>query len=372
MRDSELEKIRERYFHDFVIKNDNVKIGILSILGLSEDLSKLNLIHEDTYLNGITADFTLIYDDKIRAIIECKAGDIGVTDYVRGIGQVLQYEYFNENNISPKGFHYHNQFNSILLIPSSVFLNKNFNVGKFKYPKSTHLIEINDYNQVARLVSSEELKKLSEVENNDLICISQYYVRDTRLFEIYMLLRYLCFLQFKGNKNVKRKEIEIQMMKTESINNRNWRNVWISLSSLGFINSTNLPTKAGLEFGMMEIEDFLLMMYKSYVKPYLDILMNYFYQNPLNTNKSLQEIRNDFIAKYLGKEILFFTQSQTRYLSSWLNILRDDLGCIDFVTRSNERTLYYNPFELNDDILKMKIKEHTKATPYITKLKNII
>ena len=36
--------------------------------------------------------FTFIYNNEIRAIIECKAGDIGVTDYVRGIGQVLQYK----------------------------------------------------------------------------------------------------------------------------------------------------------------------------------------------------------------------------------------------------------------------------------------
>lgn len=364
--------IREKYFHDFVIKNEAIQLDILSILKLPENLSKLKLIHEDTYINGITADFTLIYDDKIRAIIECKAGDIGVTDYVRGIGQVLQYEYFSESKISPKGFDYYNEFNSILLIPSSVLLNNNLNIGKFKYPKTTHIIEINDVNKVARLISKKELEDLSEIEDNNLICISQYYIRDTRLFELYMLLRYLCFLKIKKVETVNRIDVEEEMQKTESINNRNWRNVWISLSSLGFINSKNLPTESGLIFGMMEFEEFLSMMYKSYVKPYIDILMNYFSESQINKNKKLLEIKEDFLNQYSGKEILFLTQSETRYLSSWINILRDDFGCIDFQPRSTQRQIIFNPCELNDEALKEKIRFYTKSASYIKKLENII
>ncbi len=364
--------VKEKYFHDLVINNQSIQTGILSILNLPENISKLNLIHEDTYINGITADFTLIYDNKIRAIIECKAGNIGVTDYVRGVGQVLQYEYFNEIKISPKGFDYHNEFNSILLIPSSVLLNNNFNIGKFKYPKTTHVIEINDVNKVTRLISREELKDLSEIENNNLICISQYYVRDTRLFELYMLLRYLCSLKLKRVEIINRREIEKEMQKTESINNKNWRNVWISLSSLGFINSKNSPTESGLRFGMMEFEEFLLMMYKSYIKPYVDILMNYFNKNKINKNKKLQEIKKDFLDQYSGKEILFLTQSETRYLSSWINILRDDFGCINFQSRKNERQIIFSPCELNDKTLKENIKKYTKSTSYIENLKNII
>lgn len=180
----EQDNIREKYFHDLIIKNDNIKSDLLSILNLPDDLSNLKLIHEDKYLNGITADFTFVYKNEIRAIIECKAGDIGVTDYVRGIGQVLQYEYFNDQNISSKGISYNNIFNSILLIPSSAFNNNNFNIGKFKYPKSTYIVEINDINKVVRRVSEKELKTLSTVENNSLTSISQYYIRDIRLFKI--------------------------------------------------------------------------------------------------------------------------------------------------------------------------------------------
>ena len=368
----EQDSIRERYFHDLIIKNDNIKSDLLSILNLPDDLTKLNLIHEDRYINGITADFTFVYNNQIRAIIECKAGDIGVTDYVRGIGQVLQYEYFNDQNISSKGIQYSNSFNSILLVPSSAFNNTNFNIGKFKYPKSTYIVEINDSNKVARRISEDELKTLSTVENNSLTSISQYYVRDTRLFEIYMLLRYLCFLKLKNVSVVNRKEIEKEMQKTNTINNGNWRNVWISLSSLGLINSNNLPTKSGLEFGMFDYEDFLMMMFKSYIKPYVETLLNYFTQSNQNINQDLKTIKAELVSQFSNRDILFLTQSETRYLSSWLNILRDDFGCIDFNPRNSNRIINYNPLEMNDKSLKENIIKYTKSKPYINNLTNIL
>ncbi|QAR31805.1 hypothetical protein EQP59_05295 [Ornithobacterium rhinotracheale] len=366
------EEIRERYFHDRIIENHSIQSDILSILDLPNDLSLVNFIHEDRYINGIIADFTLVYNNKIRAIIECKAGDIGVTDYVRGIGQVLQYEYFYENNISPKSYPYHEKFNSILLIPSSAFKNNSFNIGKFKYPYYNYLVEINEVNNVARRITSKELEDFAQAEGNNLTSISQYYVRDTRVFELYMLLRYLCFLKIKGETNVNRKAIEKEMQKTETINNGNWRNVWISLSSFGFIDSNNLPTPSGQELGMLNIDDFLLMMYKSYIKPYLDILMEYFSENDNNLINELKKIKRDIVSKFNGKEVLYLTQSETRYLSSWLNILRDDYGCIDFEPKSKYRTLIYNPKELNDSFLKMKIKENTKAYSYIENLSRIL
>lgn len=368
----EQDNVREKYFHDLIIKDDNIKSDLLSILDLPSDILNLSLIHEDKYINGITADFTLVYDNQIRAIIECKAGDIGVTDYVRGIGQVLQYEHFNEQNISSKGIAYNEKFNSILLVPSSAFSNANFNIGKFKYPKSTYIVEINDTNKVARRITEEELKRLATIENNSLTSISQYYVRDTRLFEIYMLLRYLCYLKFKNTTDIKRVEIEEELRKTNSINNKNWRNAWISLSSLGLINSKNLPTKSGFSFGSLEFEDFLIMMYKSYISPYVHTLFDYFLQDSRNIKKALSEIKHDLFIQFSNKDVLFLTQSDTRYLSSWLNILRDDFGCIDFTTRSNDRTINYNPSELNDTALKIYISKYTKSKQYIDNMKEIL
>lgn len=371
------DKIREKYFHDLVIKNTDIQADLLSALDLPSDLSKLQLIHEDRYINGIIADFTLVYDDHIQAIIECKAGDIGVTDYVRGIGQVLQYEYFYENGIT-RHCSYTNNFKSILLIPSSVFLNKNFNIALFKYPRTTKIIEINEVNNAVRLISQKELDNFKEQTQNNLISISQYYVRDTRLFEIYMLLRYLCFLELKNTYSiydVNRQKIELEMRKTNSINNNNWRNAWISLSSFGFIDSNNKPTKKGTELGMMNITNFLLIMYKSYIKPFADILMNYFYGNLHKLSNGLSYINEDLRNSYNGKDILFLTQSENRYLSSWLNILRDDFGCIEFDSnRGNniKRKLNYNPSILSDEFLLKEIAKYTKANPYVANLQAIL
>ncbi|MFL1731934.1 hypothetical protein [Moraxella oculi] len=368
------DNIREKYFHDLIIQNPNIQADLLSALDLPADLSRLQLIHEDRYINNIIADFTLVYDNQIQAIIECKAGDIGVTDYVRGIGQVLQYEYFYENKIT-RHFTYQDKFNSVLLIPSSVFLSRNFNIALFKYPNTTKIIEINEVNNAVRLITQKELNTFKEQNQNNLISISQYYVRDTRLFEIYMLLRYLCFLRIKSVNAVNRKQIELIMQQTNTINNGNWRNAWISLSSFGFIDSNNMPTESGLKLGMTDIHQFLLIMYKSYIKPYADILMNYFYQNSSYLNKGLKEIKQDFLDMYNGNEILFLTQSETRYLSSWLNILRDDFGCIDFNSnRGNniKRKLNYNPATLNDEFLLKEIQKYSKANPYIANLQAIL
>lgn len=368
------DNIREKYFHDLIIQNPNIQADLLSALDLPADLSRLQLIHEDRYINNIIADFTLVYDNQIQAIIECKAGDIGVTDYVRGIGQVLQYEYFYENKIT-RHFTYQDKFNSVLLIPSSVFLSRNFNIALFKYPNTTKIIEINEVNNAVRLITQKELNTFKEQNQNNLISISQYYVRDTRLFEIYMLLRYLCFLRIKSVNAVNRKKIELIMQQTNTINNGNWRNAWISLASFGFIDSNNTPTESGLKLGMTDIHQFLLIMYKSYIKPYADILMNYFYQNSSYLNKGLKEIKQDFLDIYNGNEILFLTQSETRYLSSWLNILRDDFGCIDFNSnRGNniKRKLNYNPATLNDEFLLKEIQKYSKANPYIANLQAIL
>ncbi|WQT44185.1 hypothetical protein KVC87_07370 [Helicobacter pylori] len=73
-------------------------------------------------MNGITADFTLFEGNKVRAIIECKGGAIGVSEYVRGIGQIFQYEYFFENHLSLKNYGFCQNFNSVLVFPESVLI----------------------------------------------------------------------------------------------------------------------------------------------------------------------------------------------------------------------------------------------------------
>jgi hypothetical protein len=363
----ERDELRENFVHDMIIGERDVQNDIMSILNLS-DFSKMELIHEDKYINGITADFTLLYDKAIRALIECKAADIGVTDYVRGVGQVLQYEYFCDEQISPKGHPFSVKFNTILLFPSSVIKNNLFNIGRFKYPQSSILIEINEVNKVARVISSNELKELGSALDNDLTTISQYYIRDNRMFELYLLLRYLIYLKLKGQLQISRTELEEKYLRLlETPNNRNWRNAFISLSSLGFIDSNNLPTPSGNRMGALDYEEFLLMMYKSYVKPYVDTLLKYFNNDEANLSKSNSEICRDIKKDFSDKDVLFLTQSDGRYMSSWLNIIRDDFGCMDFSPRNHDRKMIYNISELNEKSIIRYIKDNTKASAYLDK-----
>lgn len=54
------------------------------------------------HYNNIIPDFRITKGEQILAIVECKGPGINVTDYVRGIGQLLQYEYFYDKKYSPK------------------------------------------------------------------------------------------------------------------------------------------------------------------------------------------------------------------------------------------------------------------------------
>ncbi|MGT0049554.1 hypothetical protein [Helicobacter pylori] len=98
--------------------NNNIQKDICSVL----DYKDFKLLREDTCINGITADFTLFERNKVRAIIECKSGAIGVSEYVRGIGQIFQYEYFFENHLSLKNYGFCQNFNSVLVFPESVLI----------------------------------------------------------------------------------------------------------------------------------------------------------------------------------------------------------------------------------------------------------
>ena len=105
---------QEAEVHTRIMNNVVIKDGIRNVLGID---GEFQLIHEDEYINGIVADFSIIVNNKIRAIMECKGGHIGVTDYVRGIGQIFQYEYFSEKNITPKSLEYERNFNAVYIFP---------------------------------------------------------------------------------------------------------------------------------------------------------------------------------------------------------------------------------------------------------------
>ncbi|MDZ5586179.1 hypothetical protein [Enterococcus cecorum] len=368
-------EIQEKLFQELIKNNNSIQSYILDALDL--DSVNADFDKETKYINGITSDFTIISNSEITAIIECKRADINVTEYVRGIGQLFQYDYFYRKNITPKNlstFTYNsNRFVSVLIIPSTFIKNTQLNIGRFAYPKTFKLLEINLNNNYVRQITEDELNILANAANENLVTISQYYIRDNRLFELYICLKYLRIKgSFNNREKLNRRDLEENLRKVETINNRNWRNVFISLSLLGFINSNNQLTEIGLIMSNKDYSDFILNMYQDYLKPFIDEIMD-----TLTSDESSSiKISNDEISKKLrdkhgGKDILFLTESQNRYISSWMNILRDDFGCVQFRPRNSKREILYHPKELNELTLKNKISSNTSANKYIEKFDSL-
>jgi len=364
--------MEESELHNLIINDNKVQKYILSLLNMAD--CNYVFIHEDSYPNGMIADFTLKQDNKVHAIIECKGSRIGVNDYVRGIGQILQYQYFAENHLSQKGYEFVDSTKAVFCFPSSIIKNPNFNIGLFRYPKDTVIMEVNETNHNVRIISEAELEKLRQAFNNNLVTISQYYIRDNRIFELYILLRYLHLQKIKGKTSVDRSNAESKFLRLiETPNNKNWRNAFISLSSLGFIDSNNLPTNIGTIYANYNFGEFAYELLESYIKPYITLFFDVF--NDYNSDEitiSNKQIANNIKAKFNNKDVLFVTDSEGRYISSWMNILRDDFGCVDFEARRYSRKINFNPNDLRKEVLINKINNNSIAKKYIDKFIDLI
>jgi len=360
----------ESYVQQLIRDRDDVKKYIIDSLGQEYD-GKEKFVPEVKFINGITVDFNIIKEGQIIALLECKSGEIGVTEYVRGIGQLLQYEYFYEESILPDGvpLNYSDNFQTIYFFPSNIIKNRNFNLARFKYPQSTKLLEINVGNYYVREIHEEEIQKLSEIGTTKA-GVSQYYFRDNRLYELYILLQYLSYLQHKGVAKVNRSKLENEYLrKLSTQNNNNWRNAFITLSSLGFISNDNMLSETGKMMAIRDYPNFCAEILESYIKPYVEIIYGLIESKP---NISLRELKESIESEFNHKPVLFMTDSETRYLSSWMNILRDDYGCLDFATRSSNRVIVYDPTEIKKEVLINKIKIYSKGSQYIQNYNELI
>ncbi|MEF2690328.1 MAG: hypothetical protein U0N10_02870 [Bacilli bacterium] len=108
----------EKEVHQIIMNDENVKKRLADILNI--DFDSMEFVHEDQYINLTYADFTIYSNGKIRAIVEVKGGNINVTDYVRGIGQLYEYEYYKENNVEHLGHEYDDNFNVVYIFPETV------------------------------------------------------------------------------------------------------------------------------------------------------------------------------------------------------------------------------------------------------------
>ncbi len=368
----------EKFVQNLVSANKSIQRYIVDSLGLEYDVD-IKFHTGDRYLNNIIPDFKITKGDLILALVECKKADVNVTEYVRGIGQLMQYEHFSEvKHVVNSRESYSPDFMTVYLYPSNIIKNNSLNTSNFKYPKSTKLLEVNIENFIVRSVTEDDRLRTKEAWNG-LAAVSQYYFRDNRIYEDYILLRYLthCAKKRKNISILNRKEVinrkdleNNKLRKIQTPNNNNWRNAFITLSNCGFIDEHNFPTAAGLDIVEKDFPEFSLEMFKGYIKPYAEVIFDFLIKEISISNIDLKK---KIEKKFNDIPVLFLTESETRYLSSWLNIFRDDYGFLEFQPRNSKRKLNYNPFTLgSDDEFLRSIIKHTKSKSYIERFENLI
>ncbi|MGI0439693.1 hypothetical protein ACRE1S_04085 [Helicobacter himalayensis] len=357
----------EKDLQNEIAKNQSLQRDICSVLDM--DFYKTRFDKETKFINGITSDFTLFENDKIKAIIECKGGQINVTDYVRGIGQIFQYEYFAQHLLSHRGYEFYplENFSSVYIFPDSVLRNNEFNIGLFNYPQTKKILEVNSHSLAVRLIDEKEFEKWGGKSRK---LISQYYIHDTRIFELYFLVKILAVYHLK-EKEIHRQQLEALLAEQlQTPNSKGWRNMFITLSTLGLIDKGNKLTQSGFNLSQLPYPQFALELFK-YLEPFFTYLIEALnrYSHKQEFDCSNKELFESIFKKH--GEIAFLIENQekddkpnTRYISSYLNILRDDYGVIAFQPRSQTRKFLCNPFDLNEKAFLQHIEKHSIIKNY--------
>lgn len=310
----------------------------------------IRVVSEIQFINGITADFCVYNNNnEILSIIECKGDDIGVTEYVRGIGQILQYEYFKSNkiwdNISL-------DCRIFLSFPDSLVENCSFNISQFAYPINTEILMINSKNYTP--IHIDPIKDYEGLcKGLNVTQISPYYFRDIRIFEMYIILLELFKVSKPASYSTKINRVEVGgvLTKYSTPNKGNARNVFIALSSLGLITENNHLSSIGYKYAKMPLHEFITNIIFEYYYPYINLFFRSFDAYQKYTDRyTLYSVSNSILSDwmryvYKGKDILYVTESGNRYISSWLNSLKDDLKCIYFPPKNKIKDIQiiYNP-----------------------------
>jgi len=121
----------------------------------------------------------------------------------------------------------------------------------------------------------------------------------------------------------------------------------------------------------LEFEEFAAKILISYMLPYVNEIFECF-NNKTSIELNNQDIKKLIYSKYRNRDVLFLTESDGRYISSWLNILRDDYGCLEFEPRNKKRVIKYNPSDYNENALKQKIKNNSIAYKYINRFNSLL
>ena len=357
----------EQELHKLIKENKKIQKQLISTLNIKGENIIFN--SEDQYPNGLLADFSVLDGNEVKAIIELKGSEIGANEYVRGTGQLFQYQHFIDMKLSLKNYLFNNSL-SVLCFPSSLLLNKPYNIGLFAYPSNSVILEYNEETMSFRIITKKDLEKFAGKKGKELITISSYYIRDNRIFELYIALRYLQIMKLIGVHQISRNEAEKFLQAINTPNNKNWRNAFISLSSLGLTVEDNITTEIGAKLSNLDYPNFCFQIYNLYIKNYFITILAAIRKLNAEINPiSLADLKCAIDFLYRGKEVSFLTDSGTRYLSSWLNLMQDDFRCLTFEKGKPKRTYKITyPIDLYNEVsIVRQISKNKYALNFVNK-----
>jgi hypothetical protein len=256
-----------------------------------------------------------------------------------------------------------------LIMPKDVTSKYNFEY--LWIPKNSGVILISEKMGTFTLLSTRK-KNTGGLKKTEVI--SPYYVRDNRLGEIYLGLKVIEALSPRTLKGkVNKKDLEEQIAKLVK-NKGNTRNIFISLRGLGFVNEENRLTSEGERYVRMDYFEFCRNITFERLSPFFNVIMNALIMIA-NENKtdyssiktSAQEIREKILDIFNGNEVMYVTESKTRYISSWMNILKEDLGAVCFNTGNyqNIKINYFPSKGLPFLMREMRVSDECRDEKYV-------
>ncbi|MCH2658070.1 MAG: hypothetical protein MKZ81_03575, partial [Dehalococcoidia bacterium] len=302
-----------------------------------------DVISEHKIKYGLKVDKVILdKNGKYLCLIECK-GDVGTTDFVRGIGQITQYRAQASNELQDRMSTVHS---IVLAFPDSLNTQANpVEIDKLEYPSNVHLLIVNSLNKTFKPINVSQRSKLKYF-GEKLISISPFYFRDNTFAEYYIGLH---TLYKRGILNSKiSRNLDNEMKEYRTHNPGNARNIGITLSSLGFIDDKNKITPLGFKFLSFDYPDFVESLTYEFAYPYVNSVFNVI-NNNLGRIKSKEDQRvllNQLWGLEKNQQIEFLTESndkdKTRYIGSWNYVLSRSLQCIKFTPHKTDFEIIYN------------------------------
>ena len=186
----------------FTPDNPAIKQYLAQHLNYFDDFSVMS---EQKIFYGLKVDKVILdKNQKFLSLIECK-GDVGTTEYVRGIGQILQYRTQAKKELRNRMAE---KFSIVLAFPNELNTKQNpVEIEKLEYPNDAHLFIINSQNNSYKAINLAITKIGSKTKyfGEKLVSISPYYFRDNTFAEYFIglhTMHYRSFYQKKVSRNI--------------------------------------------------------------------------------------------------------------------------------------------------------------------------